>query len=77
MVVENSKFEAVTHVGMSALLSGPPGVMPGETMTVEFDVQVGPGGFDDVWDMTIVPEPTAIAFLSLGGLILLRSKPFK
>ena len=60
---------------MNLTFSAPVAVPVGETVTLDFDINIPTtGGFGFTMTQMAIPEPTTICLLGLGGLALLRKR---
>jgi len=74
---ESTKLQTITCPGEDFMVefSGPPPVLDGESLTIQFDFKFySPGGFFNWLSQDPIPEPTTMVLLALGGLALIRKR---
>lgn len=75
-VAGSTKFETVEYPDPYTIeFWAPQPVLPGQVVTLQFDVSIPDAGpYTFTLAQSPIPEPTTIAILALGGLLLLRKR---
>jgi len=72
--IESTRLRTIYAEDFYVELSGSPVVPDGESLTIEFDLVAQIEHSINMFDQHVIPEPTTMALLGLGGFGLLRKR---